>query len=140
MIYPCAYRERYPLIASVSSSAGLSLCEQGTSCQVWRTPPLSGLSLCIQGTYKFNETNLDTLRFIPVYTGNMVISTRKRRHQPVYPCVYREHYSTALLAASYSGLSLCIQGTFRFYLTVLYYQRFIPVYTGNMIRVYYHQL
>ena len=53
------------------------------------------------------------VRFIPVYTGNMIV-------------VYK-------IVEQLNGLSLCIQGTY--FLTGCFIKkpRFIPVYTGNIM-------
>ena len=69
-VYPCVYREH------VSS---FSLASR------W-----DGLSLCIQGTHINHWFHTVWIRFIPVYTGNVLLII-----------VIREK----------SGLSLCIQGT-----------------------------
>ena len=52
------------------------------------------------------------IRFIPVYTGNIPKSM--------------------LLITSFSGLSLCIQGTSSEIENRIISDRFIPVYTGNI--------
>ena len=52
-------------------------------------------------------------RFIPVYTGNMVQLPPAPPTFTVYPCVYREHITRALPTTFETGLSLCIQGTYR---------------------------
>ena len=53
------------------------------------------------------------LRFIPVYTGNMWLQSRRFTIE--------------------DGLSLCIQGTFYLGFPFNWIRRFIPVYTGNMV-------
>ena len=52
-VYPCVYREHFK--------------------RSWRTAHPSGLSLCIQGTSKKTLGNSSSVRFIPVYTGNIHI-------------------------------------------------------------------
>ena len=70
-VYPCVYREH----KAVSNN------EKQTY----------GLSLCIQGTYQFPEFLNYIIRFIPVYTGNMIQYDYSEHQISVYPCVYREH-------------------------------------------------
>ena len=91
-VYPCVYREHHASI--------LRRC--------W----LLGLSLCIQGTYRLKPASLRSIRFIPVYTGNILSRNSCIWTKPVYPCVYREHVDFNVFLPSAS--------------------RFIPVYTGNM--------
>ena len=69
-VYPCVYREL---------SSGKAPIAFG-----------NGLSLCIQGTHRliYNLSQRD--RFIPVYTGNSLMTRCKLLIQTVYPCVYRE--------------------------------------------------
>ena len=71
-----------------------------------------GLSLCIQGTFICAQPQPPNRRFIPVYTGNMLI-INVSHNDP-------------------SGLSLCIQGTLRCGSIPHILKRFIPVYTGNI--------
>ena len=70
-------------------------------------------------------------RFIPVYTGNTLLSGLSDANMAVYPCVYREHDFKLILNYPCFGLSLCIQGTQRYQLNQQQIERFIPVYTGN---------
>ena len=70
-VYPCAYREHLSSMYTSKQNNGLSLCIQGT---------------CL---IMFNAS--DSVRFIPVHTGNII------EVLPVMPPVV--------------GLSLCIQGT-----------------------------
>ena len=78
------------------------------------------------------EPIIDPPRFNLVYTGNMH-ERRQRPHQwPVYPCAYREHGETGLPRDRFSGLSLCIQGTWSSTWCRLGRNRFIPVHTGNI--------
>ena len=67
-----------------------------------------------------------------MYTGNIIEITRSTGWQPVYPCVYREHYLSHLLKHALRGLSLCIQGTCSVVVLPNRGGRFIPVYTGNI--------
>ena len=111
-VYPCVYREH-------------CVC-----CLFFRCN--CGLSLCVQGTRMVKISKDMVNRFIPVCTGNThawincvswifglslcVQGTRWRcsgclSANPVYPCVYREHFLTLLTVADSS--------------------RFIPVCTGN---------
>ena len=114
-VYPCVYRE-LKLEKVTEYHAG-------------------GLSLCIQGTRAFFAISNAPRRFIPVYTGNSLISLNKTVLLPVYPCVYRELIFAMSNGMPRSGLSLCIQGTL--ISPVLYFKiyRFIPVYTGNSTSV-----
>ena len=52
----------------------------------------------------------------------------------VYPCVYREHIFLLFQFQLSIGLSLCIQGTLSKFQIILFLFRFIPVYTGNILR------
>ena len=70
-----------------------------------------GLSLCIQGTLYHLGIILPQMRFIPVYTGNAVAQLVFVSVFAVYPCVYRERQIVRSLVRSFTGLSLCIQGT-----------------------------
>ena len=72
-------------------------------------------------------------RFIPVYTGNTLIGVPVPPKNPVYPCVYREHYFEQMYRAGVDGLSLCIQGTRNPHYNNRRKYRFIPVYTGNTL-------
>ena len=49
---------------------------------------------------------------------------------PIYPCPYRERLF-AVFFGIYFGLSLCIQGTHCWDLAHCFFDRFIPVHTGN---------
>ena len=73
-------------------------------------------------------------RFIPVHTGNIVVFMTLKVDLSVYPCVYREHGISECLPLVAIGLSLCIQGTSALLSVIVRVTRFIPVYTGNMIR------
>ena len=112
-VYPCVYREH----------AGEVIIEE------WA----GGLSLCIQGTYWNKRFARWCLRFIPVYTGNMSSRVSNPCDNTVYPCVYREHPSNNYQSFNNSGLSLCIQGTFKWTGGGRIKCRFIPVCTGNII-------
>ena len=72
------------------------------------------------------------MRFIPVYTGNMILNQVWRYLEMVYPCVYREHILVSTKTLAPDGLSLCIQGTCAEKIRVEEDSRFIPVYTGNI--------
>ena len=73
-----------------------------------------------------------TVRFIPVYTGNIQLRHLALMQYTVYPCVYREHVLPSRAGHCGGGLSLCIQGTFYIKCNLDPYSRFIPVYTGNI--------
>ena len=73
------------------------------------------------------------VRFIPVYTGNIMKNLPIECRPTVYPWVYREHLMTLKNISHQHGLSLCIQGTSRTKLHICNISRFIPVYTGNML-------
>ena len=94
----------------------------------------SGLSLCIQGTFLQKWSKNSTMRFIPVYTGNILIKSFSLSDNSVYPCVYREHIKPNTQNNGKNGLSLCIQGTYPVFIVLRVARRFIPVYTGNMAR------
>ena len=70
-----------------------------------------GLSLCIQGTFDKKREEAKKERFIPVYTGNILLSSITYLSVAVYPCVYREHLTVTDCRVLTGGLSLCIQGT-----------------------------
>ena len=93
----------------------------------------TGLSLCIQGTLKNDYKVFCEERFIPVYTGNSGNASRTFWSFTVYPCVYRELVMKLSYIRRCNGLSLCIQGTLRFFCSSSHSIRFIPVYTGNSI-------
>ena len=90
-VYPCVYREH--VITSLPFTIE------------------TGLSLCIQGTRTEEFTPILRAGFIPVYTGNTAHRFVFEAHQPVYPCVYREHLCKLTESMRFTGLSLCIQGT-----------------------------
>ena len=69
-VYPCTYRE---LWFSFSSNV-----------------ERFGISLYLQGTLAANPTHANTLRYIPVPTGNSSISNLVNCAFSVYPCTYRE--------------------------------------------------
>ncbi|OAT45910.1 hypothetical protein M997_2542 [Proteus hauseri ATCC 700826] len=90
-----------------------------------------GLSPCIRGThYPLLECH-EHVRFIPVYTGNTVVSLSQSVNHQVYPRVYGEHIILLHDVVVFFGLSPCIRGTHipQHFMMVLV--RFIPVYTGN---------
>ena len=96
--------------------------------------PRTGLSLCIQGTPIGVKKAAQSLRFIPVYTGNSGKVKEIAEYCAVYPCVYRELRCPVPVISVKNGLSLCIQGTQK---TMVYsdnIRRFIPVYTGNSLK------
>ena len=70
-VYPCAYREHQNSVYPKFSKCGLSLC--------------------IQGTLKRLNQNQPAIRFIPVHTGNIKMSSVSFLRYTVYPCAYREH-------------------------------------------------
>ena len=55
----------------------------------------------------------------------------------INPCVYREHSSTEPPIPAPFGLSLCIQGTWMCSQTHQHPPRFIPVYTGNILKSWF---
>ena len=67
-----------------------------------------------------------------MYTGNIPFHSLAIWCQPVYPCVYREHFHSVLKKWEKIGLSLCIQGTSITVTLQNVILRFIPVYTGNI--------
>ena len=73
------------------------------------------------------------IRFIPVYTGNILCIKLPTFIFTVYPCVYREHHLRRINSKTKYGLSLCIQGTYDISRFVISNARFIPVYTGNIM-------
>ena len=91
----------------------------------------AGLSLCIQGTLVSLNFDLLPARFIPVHTGNTLNGSIPLIFLAVYPCAYREHMNKLQIYMNNYGLSLCIQGTQKYYSTLELHFRFIPVHTGN---------
>ena len=71
----------------------------------------AGLSLCIQGTLVSLNFDLLPARFIPVHTGNTILTNLALLDFTVYPCAYREHQLYTGRKKNGRGLSLCIQGT-----------------------------
>ena len=69
-----------------------------------------------------------------MYTGNMYAFSVCFNINSVYPCVYREHIFLLFQFQLSIGLSLCIQGTLSKFQIILFLFRFIPVYTGNILR------
>ena len=69
-----------------------------------------------------------------MYTGNIGDVVPSVAGLAVYPCVYREHTTEYCVPVQMPGLSLCIQGTFEQGAIINLYDRFIPVYTGNIVR------
>ena len=131
-VYPCVYREHAHFRKKTVILYGLSLCIQETLDldlnyrSKLRFIPVytgnmsendspssrpAGLSLCIQGTSMIESHALSSSRFIPVYTGNINADLINSFINPVYPCVYREHFHRHLVGKEMNGLSLCIQGT-----------------------------
>ena len=90
------------------------------------------LSLCIQGTSIEYRNDPEVVRFIPVYTGNIISDKVNKLMEAVYPCVYREHRIPGIYGGTIAGLSLCVQGTSHNIERVSGHLRFIPVCTGNM--------
>ena len=90
-VYPCVYREHV-------TARRLGVLS-------------TGLSLCIQGTLSYFHYRQNTVRFIPVYTGNIGAVEMVIKQRSVYPCVYREHCIGKSNPTNVRGLSLCIQGT-----------------------------
>ena len=70
-VYPCVYREHL--------------------CQIFYSNTEHGLSLCVQGTQQLRILMRTSTRFIPVCTGNTLVTSAEMVYTPVYPCVYREH-------------------------------------------------
>ena len=67
-----------------------------------------------------------------MYTGNIIFHYFQLTRITVYPCVYREHCFAYSYIDDLCGLSLCIQGTYCYCLSLSATYRFIPVYTGNI--------
>ena len=112
LVYPCVYREHLQSMYSGGWNVGLSLCIQGTFARWW---------------YSTSGT-----RFIPVHTGNISVIWWYWIYRAVYPCAYREHVSANIWIVPSWGLSLCIQGTCIKSNTQIWWNRFIPVHTGNI--------
>ena len=92
-VYPCVYREHKKFHLKILLIVGLSLCIQGT-------------------LFPYRLVQFPA-RFIPVYTGNIVLLLPSSRKKAVYPCVYREHEKIDKSEQFPIGLSLCIQGTYQ---------------------------
>ena len=76
-VYPCVYREHTPIWCLILF--------------------LIGLSLCVQGTSHAGTEPANSIRFIPVCTGNILLECATNPWLTVYPCVYREHTNYNIL-------------------------------------------
>ena len=93
--------------------------------------PHIGISLYLQGTLNAYVGNVKLRRYIPVPTGNSLLTDMRAPISAVYPCTYRELKEVRRLTTINSGISLYLQGT-RFLPIVLPLgNRYIPVPTGN---------
>ena len=75
-----------------------------------------------------------------MHTGNITPDNIKSYFPAVYPCTYREHAEDVKTNRGVDGLSLYIQGTWRFIRLYTRGIRFIPVHTGNIFIFYSSRL
>ena len=90
-VYPCTHRERDTLISTPRFGSGISLYPQGTRCK--------------------RRRYVNTLRYIPVPTGNAFCLIFKFHFKPVYPCTHRERERASSGESEDIGISLYPQGT-----------------------------
>ena len=138
-VYPCVYREHFSGNTVFKLWSGLSLCIQGTLGVLsdllnasrfipvytgnTETLKLIGRPIavypCVYREHAIDSWRIRALaRFIPVYTGNTDNGWLSLEGFPVYPCVYREHSAFTAVCVMLNGLSLCIQGTQVYNLTL----------------------
>ena len=110
-VYPCTYRERADRDGGSAS--------------------YSGISLYLQGTQNYIVQNKNTVRYIPVPTGNADIVPIPAGEKPVYPCTYRERLNELKRLEKLGGISLYLQGTHALPAIKELNERYIPVPTGN---------
>ena len=110
-VYPCTYRELKWGIRTIN----------------WGR----GISLYLQGTLDHECIGIYLPRYIPVPTGNSVVSNTITECHTVYPCTYRElPYATQTMLDD-AGISLYLQGTLNGHTLIWKPNRYIPVPTGN---------
>ena len=135
-VYPCVYREHAWNSSSVITPFSVYPCvyREHIRPELFRFAK-TGLSLCVQGTHFKRNNLIFAFRFIPVCTGNTWNCVLHSALCPVYPCVYREHFNLGDKVVLNGGLSLCVQGTRVWTKKHILKKRFIPVCTGNTLRV-----
>jgi len=92
----------------------------------------TGSSPYIRGTYLIAADLANFFRFIPVYTGNILLPEPLQLHGSVHPRIYGEHPQARICLPSKIGSSPYIRGTWRKPANTAGNTRFIPVYTGNI--------
>ena len=90
-----------------------------------------GSSPCIRGTLLSQHPCADSMRFIPVHTGNASRMYRWMSTPTVHPRAYGERRSSATTNIYNNGSSPCIRGTRLNLGSHCWIKRFIPVHTGN---------
>ena len=110
-VYPCTYRELSHKVPNIVLSFGISLY--------------------LQGTQPGRKIALPLDRYIPVPTGNSKWYAGPVFVKTVYPCTYRELFSSCFIPLCNTGISLYLQGTLLNSPCSHLCQRYIPVPTGN---------
>ena len=97
----------------------------------WLLLQLGGLSPCLRGTGLAVRPGHRGPRFIPVLTGNRIISSARSIKVSVYPRAYGEQPTALPPIVLMRGLSPCLRGTVLAPWRLVGIRRFIPVLTGN---------
>ena len=105
-------------------------CNTPTPC------PANGSSPCVRGTFEIKPPCKPSCRFIPVCTGNILLSWTNAELHPVHPRVYGEHAPDCQTPGLVGGSSPCVRGTYPAFRTSNSSLRFIPVCTGNISFLY----
>ena len=74
------------------------------------------------------------MRFIPAYTGNIRPEDRIGVLKPVHPRIHGEHCNVVLIEFQICGSSPHTRGTYLAGCQPALLSRFIPAYTGNILR------
>ena len=101
-----------------------------------------GISLYLQGTLGTTKEQAQSIRYIPVPTGNSRSTPHLKVTPTVYPCTYRELSVITISISSFPGISLYLQGTLWYWSSRSDNRRYIPVPTGNsdVIDVFFFRL
>ena len=92
-----------------------------------------GISLYLQGTLGTTKEQAQSIRYIPVPTGNSRSTPHLKVTPTVYPCTYRELYDIDPVARITAGISLYLQGTRTLSMYSFLGYGYIPVPTGNSV-------
>ncbi len=96
---------------------------------------ISGSSPYIRGTQPQEIHRALCARFIPVHTGNTSCEISISTLSSVHPRAYGEHSFKIPVLVMIDGSSPCIRGTLVFSHDGYVFLRFIPVHTGNTLRM-----